>query len=824
MGFKDNSPYFTDYDSGRKFDLLTKLAEHIEYDLGKDKNTLTQDDAFRGLAHTIRDKMMHDWIRTQKIYFKDDVKKVHYLSMEFLMGRLLGNSLINLDYYNKCFHLLEQIGYKLEDIREVEHDMGLGNGGLGRLAACFLDSLSTLQIPAFGYGIRYEYGIFEQEFDETGAQVEKPDDWLSYGNPWEVIRPEILYRVKFFGECKNYIDANGNHRCNWVNTDDVLAVAYDTPIPGYKNETVNTLRLWQAKSTHEFKLQDFNKGDYFSAVQSKNDSEIISKVLYPNDSFQHGKILRLKQQYFFVSATIQDIIKNFKKNHKDFSQFADKNALQLNDTHPTIAIPELMRVLIDEEGLSWEESWKITTNTFGYTNHTVVPEAMEEWSIDLFGKLLPRHLQIIYDINANFLIEVKKIVKNDIPTIAKLSIIREGDTKFIRMANLAIIGSHSVNGVAALHTQILKDTIFKHFYDLYPEKFNNKTNGITPRRFLKKANPFLSGLITDKIGRGWVKDLEKLRKLEKFTEDEEFIENWMNAKWLNKQALIAYIEKNHDIKINPDSLFDVQVKRIHEYKRQLLNALHVIHLYNRIKADHDSVKVPRTILFGGKAAPGYDKAKLIIKLINNIARVVNSDKEVGDKLKVLFIPNYSVSLAEKIIPASDLSEQISTAGLEASGTGNMKFALNGALTIGTLDGANVEILEEVGDDNIFIFGLKADEVAYMKETGYTPIDYYNKSEILQKILNQIQYNIFSKNEPGVFQSIIDDLLHIDNYFVLADFENYISTQLLVEQTYLDKQSWNKKSILNVARIGKFSSDRTISEYAKDIWHIKPYKI
>lgn len=824
MGFKDNSPYFTDYESGRKFDLLAKLAEHMEYDLGKDKNTVTKNDAFTALAHTIRDKMMHDWIRTQKIYFKDDVKKVHYLSMEFLMGRLLGNSLINLDYYSKCFHLLEQIGYKLEDIREVEHDMGLGNGGLGRLAACFLDSLSTMQIPAFGYGIRYEYGIFEQTFDEKGNQIERPDDWLSYGNPWEVIRPEIVYRVKFFGNVETYTDDNGNTRYNWKNTDDVLALAYDTPIPGYKNETVNTLRLWQAKSTHEFKLQDFNKGDYFSAVQSKNDSEIISKVLYPNDSFQHGKILRLKQQYFFVSATIQDIIRSYKLKHNDFSKFAEKNALQLNDTHPTIAIPELMRVLLDEVGLTWEESWNITTNTFGYTNHTVVPEAMEEWSIELFGKLLPRHLQIIYEINSNFLNEVRKKVKNDIDTIAKLSIIREGDAKYIRMANLAIIGSHSVNGVAALHTQILKDKIFKEFYQLFPEKFNNKTNGITPRRFLKKANPFLSELITDKIGRGWVKDLDKLRKLEKFSEDEDFVENWMNAKWLNKKALIDYIAKNYNLEVNPESLFDVQVKRIHEYKRQLLNALHVIHLYNRIKENPDSVKVARTVIFGGKAAPGYVMAKLIIKLINNISQVVNNDEEVGDKLKVLFIPNYSVSLAEKIIPASDLSEQISTAGLEASGTGNMKFALNGALTIGTLDGANVEILEEVGDDNIFIFGLKADEVAYMKETGYKPKDYYDKSENLQKILNMIQYNVFNKSEPGVFQPIIDDLLHVDNYFLLADFENYISTQLLVEQTYLDKKAWNKKSILNVARIGKFSSDRTISEYASDIWHISPYKI
>jgi starch phosphorylase len=824
MGFKDNSPYFTDYESGRKFDLLTKLAEHLEYDLGKDKNTVTSNDAFMGLALSIRDKMMHDWIRTQKIYFRDDVKKVHYLSMEFLMGRLLGNSLVNLDYYGKCFDLLEKIGYKLEDIREEEHDMGLGNGGLGRLAACFLDSLSTLQIPAFGYGIRYEYGIFEQEFDETGTQVEKPDDWLSYGNPWEVIRPDILYRVKFFGNVETYTDVNGNTRSRWINTDDVLALAYDTAVPGYKNETVNTLRLWQAKSTHDFKLQDFNKGDYFSAVQSKNESEIISKVLYPNDSFQHGKILRLKQQYFFVSATIQDIIKNYKLKHKDFSKFAEKNSLQLNDTHPTIAIPELMRVLLDEEGLKWEESWDITTKTFGYTNHTVVPEAMEEWSIELFGKLLPRHLQIIYDINAHFLNDVRKKVKNDVDTIAKVSIIREGETKYIRMANLAIVGSHSVNGVAALHTQILKDSIFKEFYKLFPDKFNNKTNGITPRRFLKKANPFLSGLITDKIGRGWVRELDKLRKLEKFIDDDDFLENWMNAKWLNKKALIDYIAKNYGLQINPDSMFDVQVKRIHEYKRQLLNALHVIHLYNKIKENPDSVKVPRTVLFGGKAAPGYVMAKLIIKLINNIARVVNDDPDVGDKLKVLFIPNYSVSLAEKIIPASDLSEQISTAGLEASGTGNMKFALNGALTIGTLDGANVEILEEVGDDNIFIFGLKADEVAYMKETGYNPMDYYNKSESLQKILNMIQYNVFSKDEPGVFQPIIDDLLHKDNFFVMADFENYISTQLLVEQTYLDKKSWNKKSVYNVARIGKFSSDRTISEYAEEIWNISPYKI
>ena len=823
MTFIKDSVFFTDQEKSDKFSLRTQFAEHLEFDLVKDKFTVTPSDAYFSLSLSIRDKLVRAWLRTQQKYKEEDVKRVYYLSLEFLMGRLLGNALINLDFYDECYNILKEDGYNLENVRELEPDMGLGNGGLGRLAACFLDSMATLGLPAFGYGIRYEYGIFKQEI-ENGYQAEKPDHWLSYGNPWEVMRRELTYRVKYYGNVVTEADAKGELKFKWLNTQDVLAVAYDIPVPGYHIDTVNNLRLWAAKSTHEFSFEEFNSGNYMAAVESKNISENISKVLYPNDTITSGKFLRLRQQYFFVSATLQDIIRKYKINHSNYDKFAEKTAIQLNDTHPVIAIPELMRILIDEENLSWEYAWKITTSTFGYTNHTVVPEALEEWAVPIMETLLPRHLQIIYEINRRFLIEVRKTYTTDERIIAELSIIKEGPTKAIRMSNLAIVGSHSINGVAELHTEILKTIIFPHFYKIYPEKFNNVTNGITPRRWLKKCNPLLSGIINDKIGEGWVKDLDELKKLENYLEDKDFRDYWKSSKWLNKNLLIRYIEKEHNVKINPESIFDVQVKRFHEYKRQLLNVFHVITLYNRIKDEPNKDYVPRTVIFGGKAAPAYFMAKLVIKLINSVADVVNNDPDVNDRLKVVFLKNYGVSLAEKIIPATDLSEQISTAGFEASGTGNMKFALNGALTIGTMDGANVEMLEEVGKENIFIFGLLADEVIKLKSNNYNPRAYYEGNPELKRVMDMLQNDFFNRNEPGIFRPFTDALLNVDYYCMMADYASYIKTQDEVSRLYADSDAWVKKSILNVARMGKFSSDRSIMEYAKKIWKVSPVEI
>jgi starch phosphorylase len=823
MGLKNDSVFFTDKHDVSSFSLSNQFAEHLEFILVKDKFTATDDDAYYSLSLSVRDRLVRKWLRTQQKYKEEDVKRVYYLSMEFLMGRLLGNALINMNYYDECYNILKNDGYSLEDIRDQEKDMALGNGGLGRLAACYLDSMATLELPAFGYGIRYHYGIFEQEI-ENGYQVEKADNWVRFGNPWEILRRKLVYRVKFYGRVVMGKDPFGRLKFDWIDTEDVLAVGYDVPVPGYRTNTVNNLRLWEARATEEFNFRDFNIGNYVAAVENKNNSENISKVLYPNDTITEGKYLRLRQQYFFVSATLQDIIRKYKINHTRYDQFAEKTAIQLNDTHPVIAIPELMRILIDEEGMGWEDAWKITTATFSYTNHTVVPEALEEWSVTIVNQLLPRHLQIIYEINRRFLDYVREHYTTDEKIIQELSIIREGSDKKVKMSNLAIVGSNSINGVARLHTEILKSRIFPHFYKLFPEKFKNVTNGITPRRWLKTANPLLSGLITDKIGKSWVKELDHIRKLEKLIDDTEFRENWRTSKWLNKKLLIEYIEKEHPIKVNPESMFDVQVKRLHEYKRQLLNVLHVITLYNRIKDNPKIDMVPRTILFGGKAAPAYTTAKLIIKLINCVADVVNNDSDVGDKLKVAFLKNYSVTLAEKIIPASDLSEQISTAGFEASGTGNMKFALNGALTIGTMDGANIEIREEVGDENIFIFGLTADEVIKLKQNGYNPREYYENNSGLKRVIDMISSNYFNKHEPGIFDSIIDSLLNVDYYCIFADYESYIKTQEKVSALYLDQETWSKKSIINVARIGKFSSDRSVKEYAENIWHVKPVKV
>ncbi len=828
MGRKDilkekDSIFFTDEEDPRTYSLSNQFAEHLEFELVRDRITATGDDAYYALSLAVRDRLVKKWLRTQNQYYEQDVKRVYYLSLEYLMGRLLGNALINMDLYEECYNILKKDDYSLEEIRDFERDMGLGNGGLGRLAACYLDSMATLELPAFGYGIRYEYGIFEQEI-ENGYQVEYADSWLSGGNPWDIMRRDLVYRVKFYGRVERIESKDGKFSYKWVDTEDVLASGFDVPIPGYKNNTVNNLRLWQAKAPKDFSFIDFNSGNYVASVASKNESETISKVLYPNDSYVEGKFLRLKQQYFFVSATLQDIIRKYKVNHDTFDKFAKKTAIQLNDTHPVIAIPELMRILIDEEKMSWKKAWKITSGTFAYTNHTVVPEALEEWSLQLFEELLPRHLQIVHEIDRRFIDDVKKNYTTDEKILSQLSIISKMNGGSVRMANLAIVGSFAVNGVAALHTAILKERLFFHFDKIFPGKFINITNGITPRRWLKTANPFLSKIITEKIGDEWIRNLNELRKLEKFIDDKEFQESWRSAKWLNKQLLIDYIDKELNIKINAESIFDVQIKRFHEYKRQLLNVLHVITLYNRIKDNPDIKMVPRTVIFGGKAAPAYRMAKLIIKLINSVGEIVNNDKDVGDKLKVIFIKNYSVTLAEKIIPASELSEQISMAGLEASGTGNMKFALNGALTIGTMDGANIEIREEVGDDNIFIFGKLAHEIINLKENGYNPRSYYEENKELKHVIDMIGSDFFNKNERGIFSPIIDSLLNSDQYCLLADYQSYIEKQDEVTKEYLDVDAWTKKSIYNVARIGKFSSDRSVNDYAEKIWNVQAVPI
>lgn len=817
------SIFFTDKEDPASFSLSNQFAEHLEFTLVKDKNTATGIDAYHALSLAVRDRMVRSWLRTQKTYHDKDAKRVYYLSLEYLMGRILGNALINLDYYNECRVILDRDGYDLEEIMESERDMGLGNGGLGRLASCYLDSMATLQLPAFGYGIRYEYGIFEQDI-EHGYQVERADNWLRDGNPWDLLRRSLQYKVQFYGKTETYDKGNGELGFKWVNTENVLATAYDVPVPGYKNQTVNNLRLWQAKAAIDFEFADFNKGNYVESVSKKNDSETISKVLYPNDTYVEGKFLRLKQQFFFVSATLQDIIRKYKIRHSSFKNFADKTCIQLNDTHPVVAIPELMRILIDEENITWDEAWDITTKTFAYTNHTVVPEALEEWSEQIFGELLPRHLQIVYEINKRFLEHVRDNYSRDQEVLEKLSIISVGKDRRVRMANLAIVGSFAVNGVAALHTQILKKRIFPDFNKIYPKKFINVTNGITPRRWLVTANPLLAQLLIEKTGLEWIKDLGQLKKIEKFANDKDFQDYWQRVKWNNKQALIEYIEKEHRIKINPDSIFDVQIKRFHEYKRQLLNVFHIITLYNRIKRNPKIKMVPRTVIFGGKAAPAYHAAKMVIKLINAVADVVNNDPDVGDKLKVVFLKNYSVTLAEKIIPASDLSEQISMAGLEASGTGNMKFALNGALTIGTMDGANVEIREEVGDDNIFIFGLLADEVVKLKSEGYNPKYYYENNPELKKVVDMIATNFFSPKEFGIFDDMIRGLMNVDYYLLFADYQSYIDAQDRVAELYKNKEEWTKKSIYNVARVGKFSSDRSVKEYADKIWKVKSVKV
>lgn len=804
--------------------LKRAFADNLYYIQGKNEFLATPHDYYMALAYTVRDRLLRRWIATTNTYIDKDVKSVFYLSAEFLMGRQLGNNLLNLGLLERFRQVMQESGLNLDDLMMLEAEPGLGNGGLGRLAACFLDSLATLEIPAVGYGIRYEFGIFDQRI-EDGAQVEHPDKWLRFGNPWEIRRPESMVEVLYGGRTEAYHDQQGNYRVRWIPKRKVLGTPYDTPVPGYHNNTVNTLRLWRAGASEEFDFQIFDSGDYVGSVTTKIFSENISKVLYPNDNTSQGKQLRLEQQYFFVSCSLQDIINSYRRTHnRNFDQFHEKVAIQLNDTHPSIGVVELMRLFLDKYELGWNLAWYITRNTFAYTNHTLLSEALERWPVSLFERLLPRHLEIIYEINRRFLDEVRAKYPGDEARVARMSLIEEGDEKYIRMAHLACIGSHAINGVAALHTELLKQDVLRDFYELWPEKFNNKTNGVTPRRWLSLSNPKLSGLITEKIGKDWVTQLDDLKKLEAFVDDAEFCNRWRQIKQELKQDLADYILLFNDIEVNPESLFDVQVKRLHEYKRQLLNVLYIITLYNRIKKNPNIEVIPRTFIFAGKAAPGYYIAKLVIKLINSVAEVVNNDPDVRGRLKVVFLEGFSVSLGQRVYPAANLSEQISTAGKEASGTGNMKFAMNGALTIGTLDGANIEIREAVGAENFFLFGLTAEEVYALKAKGYNPMDYYNANAELREVIDRIASGFFCPSNRNLFQPLVDSLLYGDQYLLFADYQSYIDCQEQVSQAYRDQENWTRMSILNTARMGQFSSDRTIREYATDIWEAEPVKV
>ena len=794
------------------------LANRLMYSIGKDPLTATERDWFYSSAAVVRERLIERWMETMRSYYREDTKRVYYFSMEFLMGRTLMNSMLNIECDEGFRRAMQEMGLEQEKIRDMESDAALGNGGLGRLAACFLDSMATLGIPGYGYGIRYEYGMFNQRI-ENGCQVEHPDNWLRYGNPWEFPRSEVLYQVKFHGRVVNFSDDKGVMRFQWVDSDDVMAMAYDYPIPGYGTETVNNMRLWAAKATRDFDLGYFNEGNYIKAVEDKNESENLSKVLYPDDTTEMGRELRLKQQYFFVCASLQDIFYRYDKHHDNYDELPNKVAIQLNDTHPSIAIPELMRVLVDIHHLEWDHAWGICTGVFAYTNHTLMPEALETWPVPLFERVLPRHLQIIYEINQRFLRDVMHRYPGDTDLLRRMSIIDEAGDKRVRMAHLAIVGSHKVNGVAAIHTQLMKETIFADFHRLWPDKIVNVTNGITPRRWLNQANPGLSKLISKRIGKDWLKDLDQLQRLDGLAEDATFRAEFAQVKRGNKAHLAHLIQQRLKIQVDPDSLFDVQIKRIHEYKRQLLNVLHIVTLYNRIRAGGASV--PRTVILGGKAAPGYQMAKRVIKLINDVADIVNNDPLVGNRLKVVFIPNYDVSTAEDIIPAADLSQQISTAGTEASGTGNMKLSLNGALTIGTMDGANIEIHNEVGAENIFIFGMRTHEVAQLAAEGYNPWQFYDNNPELKQALDMINNGYFSPDDHERFKPVFNALTyHGDRYMLLADYASYIDAQQQVEALYRDQDAWTRKAILNVAHMGKFSSDRTIREYSQQIWNAR----
>lgn len=796
------------------------IIHHLMSFQGRDPERSGTSDIYKALAYTVRDILVEKWISTQKTFYAKEKKRVYYLSLEFLIGRSLENCLLNLGIYDQVKTALEGLGCSVEEISAEEEDAALGNGGLGRLAACFMDSIATLKIPAYGYGIRYEYGLFFQKLID-GYQVESPDNWLRYGTPWEFKRHIPVFHVKFYGRVSTYQDDNGCYRAQWIDTKDVMAIPCDIMVPGFENDHVINMRLWTARASRELDLKFFSRGDYIGAVESKVSSETISKVLYPPDHNLAGQELRLKQQYFFVAATFQDIMRRYEKKNDTFDKFPDRVAVQLNDTHPAIAIPELMRLLLDEKGLGWEKSWDICVRTFAYTNHTLMPEALEKWSVELLGRVLPRHLEIIYEINKRFLDLIGKSYPGDGKRLQDMSIIEEGSVKKVRMAHLAIIGSHSVNGVAELHTRLLKERIFKTFDEFYPGRFNAKTNGITPRRWLLQCNPKLAELISGHIGKEWITDLTKLRGIEERVEDERFCDQWQRIKLENKIRLAKYIMGNCGVMVNPNSMFDVQVKRIHEYKRQLLNALYAIYLYQKMVREPDNDFAPRTVIFAGKAAPSYWKAKLIIKLITSIAAVINNDPRIKGKLKVVFLPNYNVSQAELIMPAADLSEQISTAGTEASGTGNMKFSINGALTIGTLDGANIEIREEVGEENFFIFGMNAEEAEFERlNPSRSPSEICRQRPDIGNVIDAISNGSFSDGNRDLFRPIVESLLNPnDLYLVMLDFESYIACQEKVDRAFLIKDSWTKKAILNVARMGKFSTDRTIRQYAEEIWGV-----
>lgn len=799
--------------------LQVDIQRYIVSMLGNDYRPFRKDTYYNGLAYCVRERLINHWLESQRRYYDDKAKRVYYLSMEFLPGPFLKSYILNLNIEPECVAALEGSGLTLTELEAEENDPGLGNGGLGRLASCYMDSMATLNIPGYGYGIRYDYGIFQQRIID-GHQVEFCDNWLRKGNIWEIARRNFLYCVRMFGRSEKYHDENGEKRYRWVDTDTVNAMSCDTLIPGYGTDTVNNMRLWAAMSSTEFNLEYYNTGDYLKAMEDTVLKENISKVLYPSDEAVEGRFLRLKQQYFFVAATFQDIMRRIRKSCSSMSEIPDYIAVQLNDTHPSISIPELMRILLDEEMLPWEEAWVICVRTFAYTNHTVLPEAMEKWPVDQLCCLLPRHMEIIFEINRRFLEEVEYRYPGDSDILSRVSIIEDGPVKYVRMAHLAIVGSHAVNGVAVLHTQILKDRLFKDFDSFYPGKFLNITNGITQRRWLLQANSPLSALITKVIGCAWTRDLYELKKLIPFAEDPFFRASWREVKQQNKRILAEYILRETGAVVDEASLFDVQVKRIHEYKRQILNILHVITAYNRIKSDPKLDIETRTIIFAGKAAPSYHIAKLIIKLINDIASTINNDPEVNGRLKVIFLPNYRVSQAEKIIAAADISQQISTAGMEASGTSNMKFALNGALIVGTLDGANIEIMEEVGADNMFFFGLRNEDVERMRCDKYDPREYYRNDPELAQALDMLATGFFSSKDPDLYKPVFKSLLEYgDSYFVLADYRSYMEVQEKVNSAYRNIEEWTKKSILNCANMGKFSSDRAVKEYAEQIWKL-----
>jgi len=799
-----------------------EVVENVKYLYRKTMDEASEQEIFQAVSYVVKDVIIDQWLATQQEFDKADPKIVYYMSMEFLMGRALGNNLINLTVYNEVKEALEEMGINLNAIEDQEPDPALGNGGLGRLAACFMESLATLGYPAYGCGIRYHYGMFRQKI-ENGYQVEEPDNWLQNGYPFELKRPEYNFEVKFGGYVRAEAQPDGRTRFVQEGYQSVKAIPYDMPIVGYNNNVVNTLMIWDAEPMECFELDSFDKGDYHRAIEQQNLAKNLVEVLYPNDNHIAGKELRLKQQYFFVSASLQRAIARFKKNHPDIHMLPEKAVFQMNDTHPTVAVAELMRILLDEEGLEWDDAWNITTKCCAYTNHTIMAEALEKWPIEIFSRLLPRIYQIVEEINRRFVLEIQQKYPGDNHKVEKMAIVYDGQVK---MAHLAICAGYSVNGVAALHTEILKKQELKDFYEMFPEKFNNKTNGITQRRFLMHGDPLLADWVTKYVGKDWITDLSRIKRLEFYADDEKVQQEFLNIKYQNKLRLASYIEEHNGIEVNPRSIFDVQVKRLHEYKRQLLNILHVMYLYNELKEHPDMEFIPRTFIFGAKAAAGYRNAKLTIKLINSVADVINNDKSINGKIKVVFIEDYKVSNAEIIFAAADVSEQISTASKEASGTGNMKFMLNGALTIGTMDGANVEMAEEVGKENMFIFGMSSDEViAHEQKCDYDPMQIFNNDQDVRKVLMQLINGFYSPNDPELFRDLYNSLLntqctqYADTYFILADFRSYVEAQKKINAAYADEKEWARKAILNIAASGKFSSDRTIQEYVDDIWHL-----